>query len=139
MGLPLMEQFGLRNVCVLGFWLALLGIGTGQDKAPHPGQLLSQQICQTAPDPDRIVPSSCSGVDNILPDADAALTVGMAVIEIRYGTAAFERGKPYMAASVRNDQWCVFHRSDPWIRGGGHPEICLSKKDGRVLSIGRSL
>jgi hypothetical protein len=95
--------------------------------------------CQTAPDPDRIVPSSCSGVDNILPDADAALTVGMAVIEIRYGTAAFERGKPYMAASFRNDQWCVFHRSDPWIRGGGHPEICLSKKDGRVLSIGRSL
>jgi hypothetical protein len=139
MGLSLMEQFGLRNVCILGFCLALIGMAAGQDKAPHPGQPPSKQVCQTAPDPDRVIPSSCPDVDNILPDADTALTVGMAIMETRYGTAALERGKPYKAASFTKDQWCVFHKSDPWIRGGGHPEICLSRKDGRTLSIGRSL
>ncbi|MCG7393035.1 YbbC/YhhH family protein [Microvirga sp. ACRRW] len=131
-------------------WLGLLLIpeaGWAQDANTTSATKLNV-ACQIAPER-RGAPTSCSDVSDILPDATTAYTVGMAILKERYGAGAVEYPEPYEATfDSRNEEWCVDRALFPPgvsakdrlpRKGGGHPYVCLSKKDGRVTLISRSL
>lgn len=83
-------------------------------------------------------------------DADAALHIGLPVIEQRFGQTVFEKHQPY-EATLHRGQWVVVGNLDPdgrfarlredagpdtlvSIRGGA-PTAVISAENGRVLSV----
>jgi len=80
-------------------------------------------------------------VREILPDAATAYAVGMAILKARYGADVVRRYR-YEAEelSFRLGEWCLMRQWTKGLiaKGGGHPYVCLSRKDGRVMFIGVS-
>lgn len=76
-------------------------------------------------------------IDDVIPDAARALKVGTAILEARYSEELFRKGLPYTAV-LHNGEWLVVADRPPTQRGGGTPELLLSKKDGRVTRISLS-
>jgi hypothetical protein len=74
---------------------------------------------------------------DLVPDAETALKVGLAILEASYGKTLVDDGQPYEAV-LQGDQWWIVPHTAPGMRGGGKPELSLSKKDARVLSISLS-
>jgi hypothetical protein len=72
-----------------------------------------------------------------LPDADAALRVGLPILESKYGKELVAKGQPYQAVS-KDDRWLIVPSLPSGMRGGGRPELSLSKRDAQVMSIGLS-
>jgi hypothetical protein len=72
---------------------------------------------------------------NAVPDEATALNVGMAILEAYWGGELFRSGLPYKAV-LHGDQWLIVSgKFGPETKGGGPPEMALSKKDGRALRI----
>lgn len=129
-------------------WFVLLAPGTGwaQDANTTRATKL-YMVCQIAPER-RTTPTSCPDVSDILPNAATAFAVGMAILKERYGVKALKYPEPYEATYNSGlEEWCVdraLFPPGPRVKnrlprkGGGHPYVCLSKKDGRVTFIGRS-
>jgi hypothetical protein len=88
--------------------------------------------------------TSCAEVSDVLPNAETAYTVGMAILRARYGASVVKQFMPYEATSLRRrqeDTWCLTRKYPKGAllpKGGGHPTICLLKRDGRVVEIGLS-
>jgi hypothetical protein len=133
-----------------GIWLSLLalpGVGWAQDvRVTKAGE--SSIPCQIAPER-REAPISCQDVSDILPDAATAYAVGMAILTRRYGAEALKYPEPYEAKfDSHREEWCIDRALFPPgvsikdrlpRKGGGHPYVCLLKKDGRIMSIGLSI
>jgi hypothetical protein len=81
-----------------------------------------------------------SGID-LIPDEETALKIGRIILERYYGESTFARFEPYRA-SLRGEEWGVAGTPSfppgvepAHVRGGGHPALRISKKDGRVIHI----
>ena len=80
---------------------------------------------------------------DVVPDEAAALKIGLAVMEAYFGEKHVAAGKPNKAVRLQLvgqiEFWGVVSDTNPpGVFGGGHPEIALSAKDGRVLQINYS-
>lgn len=108
---------------------------------PQRRPMTLDKVCQSASDV--AGGSGCPDVSDILPNAETAYAVGIAILRARYGASFLRQYLPYQVISIsrQGEAWCLtrkFPRGSLARKGGGHPEICLLKKDGRVLQIGLS-
>ena len=83
-----------------------------------------------------------SGVD-LIPDAETALKIGLAILERYYGDALVRRYEPYRVSPDPGhaEVWIVFgSREDKSVtgRGGGFPELSIARRDARVTRIALS-
>ncbi len=79
-----------------------------------------------------------SGLD-LVPDAETALKIGKIILENYYGNEFMSVYEPYKAMLHGEEWWVLGSSPDPsrgkHAMGGGFPELSISKKDARVLSI----
>jgi NTF2 fold immunity protein len=82
-----------------------------------------------------------SGVD-LVSDAETALKIGRIILEKYYGDEFVNAYEPYNAVLHGEEWWVLGSSPDPAAKksalGGGFPELSMSKKDARVLSIALS-
>jgi hypothetical protein len=88
---------------------------------------------------------------NLVPDEETALTIGVAILNAYYGKELVDRHVPYRAVLMR-DSWAVMGTSSADVEvealrqnlrpgsvviavGGGAPEMEISRKDSRVVSL----
>lgn len=80
---------------------------------------------------------------DLIPDAETALKVGIAILERYYGDALVRRYEPYRVSPDPGhpEVWMVFgSREDKSVtgRGGGFPELSIARRDARVTRIALS-
>jgi hypothetical protein len=83
-----------------------------------------------------------SGLD-LIPDAETALKIGLAILERYYGDALVRRYEPYRVSPDPGhaEEWIVFgSHEDKSVtgRGGGFPELSIARRDARVTRIALS-
>jgi hypothetical protein len=73
---------------------------------------------------------------DVVPDAAAAVKIGVAILEAYFGEKFVRERAPY-GAILRDDNWEVGSRGEvPFGQmGGGDPMIILSRRDACVLHI----
>jgi hypothetical protein len=122
-----MDPLRLR---VIAFALCIAGSASAQ----QPSQTSLPPWCKSSPDIE--ARHKCT---NVIPDAETAYAVGMAILKKRYSSSFVDSFMPYKAVE-RSGLWCLL-RDKPLaagelpVRGGGYPYICLSKDDGRVMEM----
>ena len=80
-----------------------------------------------------------SGLD-LIPDAETAIEIGRVILERYYGDSLVRRYEPYRASPnpINAEEWVVLgSREDKSVteRGGGFPELSISRRDARVTGI----
>jgi len=83
-----------------------------------------------------------SGLD-LIPDAETALKVGRAILDIYYGESFVRKYEPYRAILDPHggeEWWVLGSREDKSTGGfgGGFPELSIAKKDARITRIALS-
>jgi hypothetical protein len=84
-----------------------------------------------------------SGLD-LIPDAETALKIGLAILERYYGHALVRRYEPYRVSPDPGhaEEWIVFgsheDKSVTGCGGGGFPELSIARRDARVTRIALS-
>ena len=97
---------------------------------------------------------NCEPDRDAVPDEETALAIGLAILVAQYGRDLVARYEPYRVVSAQTN-WAVVGTSEAHagasrlqrqlgpenlviVRGGGAPEILISRKDSRVLAIARA-
>ena len=70
---------------------------------------------------------------NIIPDAETASKVGIAILSSLYGKEVIEIERPFEIELVDDSLWYVRGSHSLVYPVGGHSEIILQRKDGKVL------
>jgi len=80
-----------------------------------------------------------SGLD-LIPDEETALKVGITILERYYGKELIDHYRPYRVI-ILGDEWAVLGTGPDYHdgqRGGGFPELSISRRDGKVSRIALS-
>jgi hypothetical protein len=134
------EKMNVGRALIAGALLTAIPAAAQAQEAAVPLTGLDR-VCQESqdkPNKENLCPRD---VREILPDAATAYAVGIAILKARYRADVVRRYR-YEAQELpfRPGEWCLMRQ---WpkgfmVKGGGHPYLCLSRKDGRVMFIGIS-
>lgn len=94
--------------------------------------------CKTAPKDASTKVVECHLVENVLPNASVAYTVGIAILKEHWGPDIVRRHRYEVIESHRELEWCFVRKWPKGVdipTGGGHPELCLSKRTGEVTRM----